>query len=40
MSIFTYNDFRKVLKKTNFELIRSKKHETWQKISKKNLKFI
>ena len=32
MSIFTYDDFRKVLKKTNFELIRSKKYETWQKI--------
>ena len=32
MSTFTYNDFRKVLKKTNFELVRSKKHETWQKI--------
>ena len=34
MSTFTYNDFRKVLEKTNFELVRSKKHETWQKILK------
>ena len=32
MSAFTYNDFRKVLEKTNFELVRSKKNETWQKI--------
>jgi len=34
MATFTFNDFRKVLKKTDFELVRSKKHETWQKILK------
>ena len=28
----TYKDFRIVLKTRAFELIRSKKHETWQKI--------
>ncbi|HLE26038.1 MAG TPA: type II toxin-antitoxin system HicA family toxin [Thermodesulfobacteriota bacterium] len=28
----TYNDFRKVLKRCDFTLVRSKKHETWQKI--------
>ena len=27
-----YDDFRKVLKKCSFTLVRSKKHETWQKI--------
>jgi len=28
----TYNDFRTVLKQIDFKLVRSKKHETWQKI--------
>lgn len=28
----TYNDFRKVLKRIDFKFVRSKKHETWQKI--------
>ncbi|MFQ5788141.1 MAG: type II toxin-antitoxin system HicA family toxin [Thermodesulfobacteriota bacterium] len=28
----TYDEFRRVLKKYNFSLVRSKKHETWQKI--------
>jgi transposase-like protein len=28
----TYDDFRTVLKQINFRLVRSKKHETWQKI--------
>ncbi len=28
----SYDDFRKVLKKCDFTLVRSKKHETWQKI--------
>jgi predicted RNA binding protein YcfA (HicA-like mRNA interferase family) len=28
----TYDGFRKVLKQINFRLVRSKKHETWQKI--------
>lgn len=32
MPSYTYNDFRKVLKKADFKLVRSKKHETWQKI--------
>ena len=27
-----YNDFRTVLKRLDFKLVRSKKHETWQKI--------
>jgi len=27
-----YNDFRTVLKRLDFKLTRSKKHETWQKI--------
>ncbi len=29
---YTYNDFRIVLKRTNFIMVRTKKHETWQKI--------
>jgi len=28
----TYDDFRTVLKLIDFKLVRSKKHETWQKI--------
>ena len=28
----TYDEFRRVLKKCNFSLVRSKKHETWQKV--------
>jgi len=28
----TYRDFRRVLQKTNFALVRSTKHETWEKI--------
>jgi len=28
----TYEDFRKVLQKLNFVLVRSAKHETWEKI--------
>ena len=28
----TYIDFRTVLKRLDFKLVRSKKHETWQKI--------
>jgi len=27
----TYDDFRAVLKRIDFKLVRSKKHETWQK---------
>ncbi|MBU0567098.1 type II toxin-antitoxin system HicA family toxin [bacterium] len=28
----TYGDFRKVLQKLDFVLVRSTKHETWEKI--------
>ncbi|MDI6791699.1 MAG: type II toxin-antitoxin system HicA family toxin [bacterium] len=28
----TYGDFRKVLQKLNFALVRSTKHETWERI--------
>ena len=28
----TYDEFRVVLKRLDFKLVRSKKHETWQKI--------
>lgn len=28
----TYKDFRAALKGCGFELVRSKKHETWQKV--------
>lgn len=28
----TYDDFRTVLKQIDFKLVRSKKHEIWQKI--------
>ena len=29
MAIYSYNDFRKVLRKLGFQRIRSKKHEIW-----------
>ena len=32
MAIYTYDDFRRVLRKIGFALIRSRKHETWEKI--------
>ena len=32
MASYTYDQFRSVLKKLNFENIRSKKHETWLKV--------
>lgn len=32
MAIHTYNDVRYVLRKLGFEIIRSKKHETWERI--------
>lgn len=32
MAIYTYNDVRYVLRKLGFEIVRSKKHETWQRI--------
>lgn len=28
----TYDDFRTALKRLDFKLVRSKKHETWQRI--------
>ncbi|RKY89260.1 hypothetical protein DRQ15_09180 [candidate division KSB1 bacterium] len=33
MAIYTYDQFRKVLKILGFECIRSKKHETWHKLA-------
>ncbi|MCL4457786.1 MAG: type II toxin-antitoxin system HicA family toxin [Nitrospirae bacterium] len=32
MASYTYEQFRKVLKRLNFENVRSHKHETWRKI--------
>ncbi len=32
MASYTYDQFRFVLKKLDFEKVRSKKHETWRKI--------
>jgi len=32
MASFTYDDFRAVLKRADFEKQRSEKHETWRKI--------
>ena len=32
MASYTYDQFRYILKKLNFENIRSKKHETWRKV--------
>ena len=32
MAVFTYDQFRVVLRKLCFEKIRSKKHETWRKV--------
>lgn len=32
MGIYTYDDMRYVLRKLGFELVRSRKHETWEKI--------
>ncbi|MDZ7336151.1 MAG: type II toxin-antitoxin system HicA family toxin [candidate division KSB1 bacterium] len=32
MAIYTFDQFRKVLKKLEFEKVRSQKHETWRKI--------
>jgi len=32
MAIYTYNDMRYVVRKLGFELIRSRKHETWERI--------
>jgi hypothetical protein len=32
MATYTFNDFRRILTKLNFQKIRSRKHETWRKI--------
>ncbi len=32
MAVFTYDQFRIVLKRLGFHKIRSKKHETWRKV--------
>ncbi len=32
MAIYTYDDVRYVLKNLDFSKVRSKKHETWEKI--------
>ena len=32
MALYTYDQFRTVLTKLNFEKVRSKKHETWRKV--------
>lgn len=32
MAIYTYSDMRYVLRKLGFELIRSRKQETWERI--------
>jgi len=31
MAIYTYNEMRHVLRKLDFKLIRTKKHETWER---------
>jgi len=32
MAIYTYDDMRYVLKRLDFSKVRSRKHETWEKI--------
>ena len=32
MATYTYDDMRHVLRKLGFEIIRSRKHETWQRV--------
>jgi predicted RNA binding protein YcfA (HicA-like mRNA interferase family) len=32
MATYTFNDFRKVLRKLGFENLRSARHETWRRI--------
>lgn len=32
MASFTYDEFRRVLRRADFEKLRSEKHETWRKI--------
>ena len=31
MAIYTYSDFRKVLERLGFEMVRRRGHETWRK---------
>ena len=39
MAIYTYDQFRKVLNSLGFECIRSRKYETWQKVSEDGIVF-
>jgi len=32
VTVYSFDDFRKVLKRSGFSLLRRKKHETWQKV--------
>jgi CRISPR/Cas system CSM-associated protein Csm2 small subunit len=32
MAVYTYDQFRRVLRKLGFACIRRKKHETWEKV--------
>ena len=32
MAVYSYNDMRYVLRKLGFEIVRSRKHETWERI--------
>lgn len=41
MAVYTYGDFRNVLRKLGFQLARTRKHETWVKREKgKPLKIV
>jgi hypothetical protein len=37
MPTYTYDDIRYVLRKLNFEMIRSRNHETWRKVLENNV---
>lgn len=32
MAVYSYNDMRYVLRKLGFKIVRSRKHETWERI--------
>ena len=32
MAVYSYRQFRQVLRKLGFEQVRSRKHETWEKV--------
>ena len=32
MAVYSYDDMRYVLRKLGFEIVRSRKHETWERI--------